>query len=390
MMDFHHAFPLRHVRQLAFQFGLSEIRLSRISKVISFRRNFPHIGCREVVINVFYEVGTVGLCIYHTRQSMTQLFHCNVTMNQLKDIFSNPIKNFGYGYDNIGEEMDEQSTKDESLSLISVSQQLLDGNVPLPRDSMSTPSSDSSISFGGNASVEGILNEQDYDSQRRADCVSQHLSLPPKHNLNIMCFDWLPWTQSLETGSYNINDLEPITDDEKSEVSTHYSTHIIDNISKFPEIANDLESQAKSQLQRLIDEKIFIEEEIEEVRSILKDIENQRRNDEAKAHGKVKRANYKHFSKDSDDKKRSDFPEIEKLERKERGSQNLNNIIKGVEKETLCDQQMQTMTKRMIKMKVPEQRQVMESKEIVELRIEQSQVKDTKEIIVSGKEQRQG
>lgn len=88
--------PLSSVRSVAESEGYSESYFNENSKVISFCK--PGDTTERVRINVYYTTGTVATCINHPKQGRTQLFRRNVSLEQLKEILTNPRVHTGQGY----------------------------------------------------------------------------------------------------------------------------------------------------------------------------------------------------------------------------------------------------------------------------------------------------
>lgn len=83
------------MRKMALLLGWDHCERKDETKMLSF---FRSSGERKPRINVYYSTMTVGTCIDHPVQGATQLFRRDVTMQELKKIFSNPRVHTNKGY----------------------------------------------------------------------------------------------------------------------------------------------------------------------------------------------------------------------------------------------------------------------------------------------------
>ena len=93
---------LNDIRALASQEAYKETYFNEVSKVISFCPKGIHSLVNKddncIRINIYWTTRTVGTCLNHPRQGKTQLFRRNVDMIQLRSIFKNPRIHTGTGY----------------------------------------------------------------------------------------------------------------------------------------------------------------------------------------------------------------------------------------------------------------------------------------------------
>lgn len=96
---------LRNIRQAVHQYNgrvghaesWSEVQYNEESRVVAFKRRSD--GAR---LNFYYTTGTVGSALDHPRQGKTQLFRRDMTIDQVRELLSNPRVHTGAGYHTTG------------------------------------------------------------------------------------------------------------------------------------------------------------------------------------------------------------------------------------------------------------------------------------------------
>jgi hypothetical protein len=88
---------LPSIRRLARSEGLQEIYFNESARVISFSGGVNEDGDR-VRMNVYYTTGTVATALDNAKQGRTQVFHQNVSLVELRSIFSKAHVHTDPGY----------------------------------------------------------------------------------------------------------------------------------------------------------------------------------------------------------------------------------------------------------------------------------------------------